>query len=363
MIALDVCRGFMLLSMACNHLVAFPFIDMGFFYQWLMSAAHGTYGFLSNSEGFFFLAGLTAGIVYGQLLLQAKETEMKGRIWKRIKQMYGIYAILLIILALSVAWSQAYLSNWKALHSLIWVWIDQPGIHYFLDHPLAGCTMGLVFLYQIPFLDLFPLYISLLAVTPWLLNRLKKGQVFYLLVASIACYIGAQYDPGIVEQMFAAYLPVKFAWFRLSAIQILFVTGLTLGFFYVRGKLPNIHRIFIATLVVCATLSVFFVFMQGIQSSHSLGILRLSLFSVKAYTAFLISRFLTFQWLALLGKHALAVFTYHIVLIFFLIFYLSEISALPLSLKFMALGLALTTLCVPAHILERKKAKLLQVAS
>ena len=354
----------MLLSMACNHLVGFPFIAMGIFYQWLMNAAYGTYGFLSNSEGFFFLAGLTAGIVYGRILLQGKEEEVKRRAWKRVWQMYSIYALLLIGLALFVAFNREYLANWKELHSLIWVWVDQPGVHYFLDHPFSGCAMGLVFLYQLSFVDLFPVYIVFLALTPWLLNRLKNGQVFYLLAASILCYIGSQYDPGIIEQLFAAYLPVKFGWFRISSVQILFVSGLTLGYFYIRGQLPSVHRIFLSALILLVAIYGLLALTQGnVHSCHCLNIFRLGFFSFKAYGAFLLSRFLTFRWLALLGKHSLAVFSYHIALTFFLIFYLQEISALPMPLKFAGLGLALATLWLPAYYFERKKAKALLVAT
>ncbi len=364
--ALDVSRGFLLLSMACNHLVTFPFVEFGFFYEWIITGCfgcYGTYGLLSNSEGFFFLAGLSAGIVYGRLLQQGKTEEMKNRIWKRIRQMVGIYAVLLIALTLAVAWNLEYWENWKKFHSLSPIWAGQPGIHYFLDHPFEACALGLVCLYQLPFLDLFPLYISFMALTPWLLNRLKKGQVFYLLAASIFCYIGSQYDSGIVEQALAAYLPVKLSWFHLSAIQILFVSGLAFGFFYAQGQLPNIHRIFLLALLFCAVLCGILVLShKKIQEPHSLAVLRLGVFSCKAYIAFLLSRFLTFRWLALLGKHALEVFSYHIALVFFLIFYLPEISALSFPFKFGALALALSTLWVPAYILERKKAGLLQAA-
>lgn len=359
-LVLDVCRGFMLFVMTFNHLVAFPFIGATALYNYTMDAAYGKFGLISNSEGFFFIAGITAGIVYGRLLLQKRDLEVWSRISKRIKQMYGIYAVLMAGFAMFAAFNHEYHANWKMLHTMIWVWIDQPGIHYFLDHPLNGFAMGLAFLYQPPFFDLFATYIFLFALTPFLLNQLKKERTAYLLIASIICYIAAQYDPGILERILLTYLPVKLSWFHLGAIQILFVMGLILGFLFVKGRLPNLHKVFVGAIALLLGIAGW-LFISGIdiQNAPHLGLLRLSLFCLKAYAVFLARHWITFKPLALLGRHSLVVFTYHIVLTFLLVFFLSEITALPLALKYFILATSIATIWIPAYLQEhmRKRAK------
>ncbi len=355
-LTLDVCRGFMLLMMTFNHLMLFPFIGAATLHKWTMNAAYGKFGFISNSEGFFFIAGITAGIVYGRLVLQGRDHEIWPRIRKRIKQMYGIYAALITVVAALVFFDYEYYENWKTLHTILWAWIDQPGIHYFLDHPLKGFGMGLVFLYQLPLLDLFIVYIFFIALIPCLLKHLKKGRTTYLLIASISCYVASQYDPGILKQVLLDYLPVNLSWFHLGAIQILFVTGFILGLLYVKGSLPSIHKVFIGAVALLMGIAGW-LYLTGIdiQKASNLGLLRLGLFSLKAYAVFLARHWITFKPLAIIGKHSLSIFSYHIVLTFFLVFFLSEITALPLALKYVALAVSIATIWIPAYLNERKK--------
>ena len=352
----------MLFVMTFNHLMSFPFIGAAALHSWAMDAAYGRFGFISNSEGFFFIAGITAGIVYGRLLTQGRDSEVWPRIWKRIKQMYGIYIALMAGFALFVAFNHEYLANWKTLHTLNRFWINQPGIHYFLDHPLNGFGMGLVFLYQPPFFNLFATYIFLFALIPLLLNQLKKERIVHVFIASILCYIASQYDPGILERFLLDYLPVKLSWFHLGAIQILFVTGLILGFLYTKGHLPNIHKLFVsATALLLGIASLLYITGIDIQNAPQLGLLRLGLFCLKAYTVFLIRHWIIFKPLALVGRHSLAVFSYHIALTFLLVFFLPKLTILPPALQYFTLAISIATIWIPAYLQEsiREREKLI----
>ena len=172
----------------------------------------------------------------------------------------------------------------------------------------------------------------------------------YLVYASIACYIAAQYDPGLLEQSLRVFLPVKLAWFHLGAIQILFSTGLILGFLYVKGCLPNIHKLFAAMMVLLLGITGF-LYMTGIEAS-SLGPLRLGCFVFKAYAVFLGCHWVAFKPLALLGRHSLTVFSYHIGLIYFLVFFLTELLTFSATMQYAALVLFLATIWIPAKIQE-----------
>jgi hypothetical protein len=354
-IALDVCRGFLLLCMTFNHLMVFPFFGVTALNLWTMNAAYGNLGLLSNSEGFFFVAGITAGIVYGRLINQGRDSEVWARVWTRIKQMYLLYAALLLGVALFVSCNQNYFANWKALHNHILIWIDKPGIHYFLDNPFTAFGWGCAFIYLIPFFDIYTVYIVILGLIPWVLTQLKKGRITYVLAASLISYILAQYDSGITQRIAETFLPAKLAWFHLGAIQILFVSGLTLGFFHESGRKLNIHKIFACVCVLFVALLVLF-YLTGaeIYSGHHLGIGRLGFFSLKAYGAYLCSRFLTFKPLAMLGKYSLQVFSYHIGLVYFMVYFFHEIAALSLPFQLACLAACLSTIWIPAYLLEKR---------
>ena len=183
-----------------------------------------------------------------------------------------------------------------------------------------------------------------------------------MFIASILCYIASQYDPGILERFLLDYLPVKLSWFHLGAIQILFVTGLILGFLYTKGHLPNIHKLFVsATALLLGIASLLYITGIDIQNAPQLGLLRLGLFCLKAYTVFLIRHWIIFKPLALVGRHSLAVFSYHIALTFLLVFFLPKLTILPPALQYFTLAISIATIWIPAYLQEsiREREKLI----
>ena len=93
-VAIDGYRGLLLFGMTLNHLILFPFIGIEVLNRFLIKYVYSSFGYLSNSEGFFFLAGLVSGIVYGRKVLEGER--VVGRVWRRISQMYGIHLVLLL---------------------------------------------------------------------------------------------------------------------------------------------------------------------------------------------------------------------------------------------------------------------------
>lgn len=357
-VSLDAFRGLLLLSMTLNHLVLYPFISIDALHDILKYYVYSSFGYLSNSEGFFFLAGIVSGIVYGKLVLKGKEDEVWPRVKKRILQMYFVHVALLLAFALFLALSLDFVANWKQLHNLNWVWVGQPGINYFLDHPWEGFFMGMAFLYSPPFFDILPIYMLFLALTPFVIRVLHQGRSRLVMGMSAASWLISQYiPPDSMEGFLKAYLPVKLGWFHPLAVQLLFMGGLTLGFLYIKGALKDMSRVFLTVAIFLATM---FLFLRStgvdMSSPNCLGFLRLAMFALKASIAFLIARFFHIKTLALLGKFSLQVFAFHVFLVYALVFFLSEITCLPMEVRLISLALSLASLWIYPFYLEKIKA-------
>jgi hypothetical protein len=364
--SIDAYRGLMLFLMTLNHLILFPFIQLGSAHEFLQKYVYGPFGFFSNSEGFFFLAGLISGIVYGKSLVFKNGRDLWPRIKKRILQMYGVHLVLLFSFALVVAISSTYVDNWKALHSLIEVWKEHEGIRYFLDNPLSGFVMGALFLYFPSFFDMLPVYMLFLLCTPWVLRLLAQKKTIYVLCVSVLLWFIPQYvHENLFEKILRQYAPVKLCWFNPLAIQLLFVSGLTIGFLHVKGTLCRMQKL--CVLLGASLLGMYIVLYMtnvDLESCHHLGFLRLVTFTLKALLAYLFARVYSIQAFRLLGKHSLAVFTYHVVCVYTLVFFLPEISAAVFGLQLLYLTLSVSSIWAVAYIFEtrRKTAILVQPA-
>lgn len=360
-VAIDVFRGLLLISMTLNHLILFPFIGTPHLHSWLQAYVYNAFGFLSNSEGFFFVAGLTAGIVYGKKLLRGEG--IWPRIKLRLKQMYLLHLTLLLSFTLLVAVSAHYHANWKTLHNLIGVWKDAPGIHYFLDNPFKGFSMGAFFLYLPPFFGILPLYILFLTTTPLLLKQLARGRWIAVIGVSVLCWVLVQYSgSGLLEGQLQQLLPVKLGWFHPFALQLLFVSGLTLGFAYANGKEIDVKKIVLVTAPLLVGL--YFLFQAtgvDVTNIHHLGLYRAGFFTLKLVAAYALRDYFTWSPIALIGRHPLAVFGFHFVLVYGLVLFLDQLLLLPAQVQVPLLITAFLSIWIPALILEKKTATTLAV--
>jgi len=355
--SLDANRGLMLFIMMLNHLILFPFIRLGSAHDWLQTYVYGTFGILSNSEGFYFLAGIVSGIVYGKIILYKNTLDLWPKIRKRILQMYSVHLLLLSAFALLVATSHTYVENWQELHQLIACWKEQEGIRYFLQHPGFGLLMGSVFLYCPPFFDILPLYMLFLALTPFVLKLLLKKMTPVVLITSVLLWFIPQYiHEDLIEKALLRYVPVKLGWFNPLALQLLFVSGLVIGFFYVKGTLFSIQKL--ALVVGCGLFfayGILYLSHVDLSSCHHLGFLRLITFTLKAFIAYFLTRYWTIQPLILLGKHSLMVFGYHFACVYVLVFVLPQLTMATFHLQLVYLSLALSSMWILAYILEKQR--------
>ena len=81
--------------------------------------------------------------------------------------------------------------------------------------------------YQPPGLDILPMYVVFLALSPIVLTALRRGLTQYVLLASVSLYACAQFSPGLFRVLHSSYGDETF---RLPAWQILFFGGMCAGY-------------------------------------------------------------------------------------------------------------------------------------
>jgi hypothetical protein len=172
---LDALRGLMLVLMTLTHV---PTRVSGPLGQPL--------GFVSAAEGFVVLSAFMAGWVYSDLARR----QGNGAMWRafelRAMKIYLCQSALLIFLFTVVA--------------ALGVRTDQPAINnlisFFLDDPWRGLRSGLLLLYNPPLLDILPMYVLFMLLSPPLLALAMRRGWFVVVALSLALWLGAQFGLG-----------------------------------------------------------------------------------------------------------------------------------------------------------------------
>jgi len=211
---IDALRGLMLVLMTLTHIPT-RFSDP--FGQ--------PFGFVSAAEGFVLLSGFMAGMTYAHKQLRAGDEAMRDAFWKRAVKIYLSQAALLLFVLTVVA--------------LIGVAKRQPAItdlvSYFLEKPFTALVGGLALLYNPPLLDILPMYVLFMLLSPVLLLHASQHGWGSILVLSGAVWLGAQFGLGqaAYEALVAlTKLPVPLQQtgaFEILAWQFLWIIGLWIG--------------------------------------------------------------------------------------------------------------------------------------
>ena len=205
---IDFLRGYLVFAMVVDH-VRGP--------SWLYVITGGNRFYTSAAEGFIFISGLVAGVVYRRLIERDGLGPSLGRVLDRAAQLY----------LLAVGLTLAFVPLSEAL-ALPWA----QGVD--LSNPLAFVVSVLTLHRTYYLVDVPPLYALLLLLAPGALVLLSQGRTDVVLGASWLLWAVYQLFP---EQ---AALPWPIAGnylFNFSAWQVLFFSGLALG--YHRGRVAS----------------------------------------------------------------------------------------------------------------------------
>lgn len=272
---------------------------------------------MSNAEGFIFLSASLAGFVYGRACWRDGWEATAQRVWKRTGKIYLLHLAVLLPIVL-LAWALAAHVKPLANH-----------FHAFLLHPWGALALIPLLLHQPPLFDILPLYIIFLGVTPWLFAIARRHGWGVILSISGLVWLAIQFhlsdrlmgDPN-------RFIPFCWGSFNLLAWQFVWITGLALGETASRkpllaGSSRRVVGIVSGVLVVAGLLARYeyitinanwFVWID----KWTIGPLRLLNFA--AWVGLLIAwnprlPALPLAPLALLGRHSLAVFAFHLPLV------------------------------------------------
>lgn len=316
-IEIDATRGLMLVWMTLTHLptALTPWVNQPF-------------GYFSASEGFIFLSALFTGRIYYRLLTRDGVEVMTTKLLLRTLKLYG-YHVLLLFLAFGIAARYAFGDHGQGLYNLM--------DFFFAAGPARAIRDALLLVYRPPLLDIVPLYIIFLLISPALIYAAARLGWRPVIGSSFVIWLTAQF--GIRESSYAflahhfnVQIPLnEMGAFNLWAWQFMWIMGMWFGERWARDDLP-VEKWAKRTWIPAAIVAVLFCALRYRQifgldltgyavflDKWHFGIVRLLNFSA---IAMLLVRFrpimraISIRPLVLMGQSSLQVFCTHFVFCF-----------------------------------------------
>ncbi|MFP8833992.1 OpgC domain-containing protein [Hydrogenophaga sp. XSHU_21] len=352
---LDALRGLMLLLMTLTHM------PTGF-----SPVLSQPFGFVSAAEGFVLISAVLAGRVYGNRFERQGFGALRTSLWQRVRLLYLCHLALLVLAFTLIAWLGVVRHQGGVTGLLEFFFIDRT----------AAVPAALALLYNPPLLDVLPLYIVLMAVSPWLIAHGRRHGWRGLLCVSVLLWVAEQWGLGAwlhaLAQGFGWPVPYKdMGAFHLFAWQLLWVAGLWLG--SRRGPWPAIRWWLWAPALVLALTALVWRHMVGqdpmpgvpavtaLFDKWSLGPLRL--LNLAVLVGLLLASAPLWRSLPrpvpleLLGRQSLPVFCAHIVIALFTLAFFGSVEVIrPWSTDLALLAAAFAGLFAVALIAQWRDA-------
>lgn len=203
---LDMFRGLALVMIFINHVP-------NTFYE---SLTNRNFGFSDAAEAFVFMSGIAAGLAYSDRFRSGHWWAATARVWARARQLYFVH-IVITMLCLGIF---AGAAKWLGFTEVL----TKNNLAPLFQKPLSSLVGIPLLSHQIGYLNILPLYISLLLATPLIIAAGLRWPVRVVL-ASVALWVLA----GQFRMNFPSF-PNSGGWFfNPFSWQLLFVLGLLSG--------------------------------------------------------------------------------------------------------------------------------------
>lgn len=347
---LDALRGFMLVWITLTHLPTE-----------LSTYVNQPFGFVSAAEGFIFLSALFTGSIYFRMAEQNSYGAMRRKLSMRTLQLY-LYHVLLLSFVFLVAVPIAASGTRPGLHNLLDFYFDAGARRAVVD--------AVLLIYRPPLLDILPMYILFLALTPVALSASRKFGWKFILAGGFTLWLLAQVGLReasweVMNRHFGLRIPLhEMGSFDLWAWQFLWLVGMWVGVCWAKDQLdlPRLARQLTipALFVISALLATRYAVARGLElgsyelyfDKWHLGVVRLIDFTAIAVLLIRAHSYLkplSIRPLVLLGQSSLQVFCTHLLFCFAGLTLLGNASMLSSWRQF---GLLVTT--VSAMLLTAK---------
>lgn len=181
-------------------------------------------GFFSSAAGFVLISALLVGRLYiHDVMRDPPGTHV--RLWKRSLKVYG-YHLLMLTFAFTVVAAWAVATHRAAVHDLL---------IFYLAHPLVAIIGSVLLIYCPPLLDILPMYIIFLFLTPMMLWAAARFTWRTVLIVSGSVWLLAQFGLRNIFHNWIVHvthlpIPIQQAGsFNLFAWQAMWIFGLWLG--------------------------------------------------------------------------------------------------------------------------------------
>ena len=239
---LDALRGLFLIWMTLTHLPTR-----------MSDVVNTPFGFVSSADGFVFLSAMLVSQIY--LRQAAGDTDvLRTKLWKRALRVY-IYHVVLLAVAFTVVAAVAVTKHKPALTNLL---------DFYLAHPAVAIIGSLLLIYCPPLLDILPMYVLFLLLSPFALYLAMKRGWGIVVSGSLALWLLAQFGLRVwVHNMVVkvTHLPIPLqetGAFDLFSWQWIWLSGMWIGAKSAEGKNP-LSYITGKWTVLCASLCIFFI--------------------------------------------------------------------------------------------------------
>jgi hypothetical protein len=355
---LDALRGFMLVWITCTHL---PTI--------LSTYVNQPFGFIAATEGFIFLSALFTGRIYFRIAEREGYGRMGWKLWLRTGKLY-CYQLLLLAFAFIIEAPIAAHGNRPAVHNLLDFYFSTGRTRAFVDAALM--------VYRPPLLDILPIYIILLGLTPFAIVLGARFGCKYVLAGGFTFWLLAQFGfrsfaYHLQTRAFGLQIPLnEMGAFDLWAWQLWWLVGLWLG---VRWAQDDLHFDWVKKMTIPAAIVVsFFLVLRYAQMAENFtfgrfgllfdkwdfGIARMIDFTAIAVLAIrfrTLLKPLAIRPLVMLGQSSLPVFCVHLLCVFCALTIMGNDPILRGSKAiFVVLG-SLSVLLLTAKIAANRRAK------
>lgn len=143
-----------------------------------------TLGFISSAEGFVFISGVVAGMVYGRIGLVQGSNPLRKRTFRRAFDiyLYQMTAFIAILFLECIITNTDFQSFFRKMNPLP------------MESPFTAPGLGALFLWQPAFLDILPMVCLFLLITPFAITLfIKKHGHWWVLGSSALIWSLATY--------------------------------------------------------------------------------------------------------------------------------------------------------------------------
>jgi len=211
---LDALRGLMLVLMLSTHLPTQYSVPFG-----------QPFGFVSAAEGFVALSAYMAGMIYTQRSQREGLAAMHHAFFRRALVVYSCQAACLLFLFSVIAFLGVTLEQ-HAVSDLMW---------FYLQEPVTAFWSSLLLIYNPPLLDILPLYVIFMLISPAVLvYGLKRGWTGILVVSGALWFLSlfglSRWVYDLTYAITGLTVPYKETGaFETFSWQLLWIFGLWMG--------------------------------------------------------------------------------------------------------------------------------------